>query len=63
VHHDPSLAEALLQWLEPSNLHDIKSFMGGIDFYSKFVSHFSKLTRPLHQFSHEAKYVWTTEAE
>ena len=41
VRLDPSWVQALAQWPAPSNVHDLKSFMGGINFYTKFVSHFS----------------------
>lgn len=41
VRPDPSRVWDLAQWLAPSNAHDLKSFMGGINFYRKFVSHFS----------------------
>jgi hypothetical protein len=43
VHLDPSWVQALAQWPTPSNTHDLKSFMGGINFYRKFVFHFSQL--------------------
>jgi hypothetical protein len=37
--------------------------MGGINFYIKFVSHFSQLARTLHQLSNQEKFVWNTEVE
>eukprot|EP00253_Pinus_taeda_P008244 PITA_08244 len=60
---DPSRVQALAQWPAPSSAHDLKSFMGGINFYRKFVSHFSQLARPLHQLSHQAKFIWDAEYE
>jgi hypothetical protein len=35
--------------------------MGGINFYRKFVSHFSQLAHPLHQLSNHAKFIWNAE--
>jgi len=63
VRPDPSRVQALAQWPAPSNAHNLKSFMGGINFYRKFVSHFSQLARPLHQLSHQAKFIWDAESE
>ena len=44
----PSQIQVLAQWSVPFNVHDIKSFMGDIDFYRKFVSHFSQFAHPLY---------------
>eukprot|EP00253_Pinus_taeda_P007128 PITA_07128 len=63
VRPDPSRVQALAQWPAPSSAHDLKSFMGGINFYRNFVSHFSQLARPLHQLSHQAKFIWDAESE
>ncbi len=63
VRPDPSRVQALAQWPAPSSAHDLKSFMGGINFYRKFVSHFSQLARPLHQLSHQVKFIWDAESE
>lgn len=63
MHPDPSRVQALEQWLAPSNAHDLKSFMGGINFYRKFVSHFSQLAHPLHQLANQAKFLWNPESE
>jgi hypothetical protein len=32
--------------------------MGGINFYRKFVSHFSQMARPLDQLTNEEKFIW-----
>ena len=53
----------MAQWPAPSNAHDLNSFMGGINFYKKFVSHFSQLARPLHQLSNQAKFLWNPKVE
>lgn len=60
---DPSRVKDLAQWKTPSNAHDLKSFMGGINFYWKFVSHLPQLAHPLHQLSHQTNFVSTPEDE
>jgi len=64
VHIPYSLAYAssyILGTTEPKNF--ISHFMRGINFYRKFISHFSQLACPLHQLSHQPKFVWTPEDE
>jgi hypothetical protein len=61
VRPDQSRVQISTQWPTPSNAHDLKSFMGDINFYMKFVSHFSQLAHPLHQLSNHAKFNWNAE--
>jgi hypothetical protein len=35
--------------------------MGGIEFYKKFVSHFSQLARPLHQLINQNNFIWNLD--
>ena len=51
------------QWPLPSSTSELKSFLGGINFYRKFIFHFSQIARPLHQMSNSATtFNWTNEA-
>jgi len=63
IHPDPAKVQALAQWLAPTSTLHLKSFMGGINFYCKFVSHFSQLARPLHHLANLSKFVCPKEAE
>jgi hypothetical protein len=63
VHPNPSRVKDLEKWPTPSNTYDLKSFMGGINFYRKIVYHFSQMAQPLHQLSHQEKIWWTLEDE
>lgn len=47
VETDPSKIEALKTWPRPSNLKELKSFLGLAGYYRRFVQDFSKITRPL----------------
>jgi hypothetical protein len=37
--------------------------MGGINFYHKFVYHFSQLAHPLHQLTNKEKFIWSPDAQ
>jgi len=61
----PDLAriKSLQQWPLPSSTSELKSFLGGINFYRKFILHFSQIARPLHQLSNSSTaFNWTNEA-
>jgi len=60
---DPTRIKSLQQWPLPSSASELKIFLGGINFYHKFILHFSQIARPLHQFSNSsAAFNWTNEA-
>jgi hypothetical protein len=37
--------------------------MGGINFYRKFVSHFSQLAHLLHQLTNKDNFIWFADAQ
>jgi len=49
IRPDVAHIQALTQWLVPTSVTHLKSFMGGINYYKNFVAHFSQWTRRLHQ--------------
>lgn len=62
IQPDPARIQALQNWPLPSSASELKSFMGGINFYRKFIMHFSEISRSLHQLSNiSATFLWTTE--
>ena len=46
---DPSKIEVLRDWKRPTNIHELRSFLGLANFYRKFVRGFSEIVHPLHQ--------------
>ena len=46
---DPSKIEVLRDWKCPTNIHELRSFLGLANFYKKFVRGFSEITHSLHQ--------------
>jgi len=61
---DPSKIEAVLKWEQPTNVREIRSFLGLASYYRRFVGGFSKLSGPLTTLTKKnARYVWTEECE
>jgi len=44
---DPHKVDAILNWPEPKNLHELRSFLGLGNYYRKFIQHYAKITTPL----------------
>jgi hypothetical protein len=63
-HSTKSMAriQALKQWPLPSSAKELKIFLGGINFYHKFIPSFSNLARPLHQLANTSStFIWNKE--
>jgi RNase H-like domain found in reverse transcriptase len=51
-------------WPIPTTLKQTQSFLGFGNFYRKFISHYSKLARPLNDLTKkDKKFEWTTECQ
>nr|KYP50295.1 Retrovirus-related Pol polyprotein from transposon 17.6 [Cajanus cajan] len=44
---DPSKVEAVLKWETPKSVSEIRSFLGLVGYYRRFIEGFSKLALPL----------------
>lgn len=40
--------EAIQEWKTPKDVRDVRSFLGFLNFYRRFIKDFSKMARPLH---------------
>ena len=57
---DPQRIEAIVNWKPPTNVIEIRSFLGLAGYYRKFVEGFSKLAAPLTKLTRkEEKFVWS----
>ena len=42
-----SKIESIKNWKLPSNLHELRSFLGAIDYYRDFIDKYARITAPL----------------
>ena len=60
VYVDPQKIEAIVNWKPPTNVTEIRSFLGLAGYYRKFVEGFPKLAAPLTKLTRkEEKFVWS----
>ena len=56
---DESKINAIKTWPQPTNLQQVRSFLGLTGFYRRFVKDFSTIASPLHALSKKnAPFVW-----
>ena len=44
---DPEKVEAVFNWQQPTNVSEIRSFLGLAEYYRRFIKRFSKIARPM----------------
>ena len=61
---DPAKVEAVKQLSQPKTVTEIRSFLGLVGYYRKFVEGFSKLAMPLTQLTRKGhKFIWSETCE
>lgn len=61
---DPSKVDSVLQWEVPKSVTEIRSFLGLVDYYRRFIQGFSMLALPLTQLTCKGKaFVWDMPCE
>ena len=61
---DPSKIETVVKWERPQTITEVRSFLGLIGYYRRFVEGFSKMVSPLTQLtSRDQPFSWTDECE
>lgn len=64
LHTDSNKIEAIRAAPSPTNVTELKSFMGLVNFYSKFCSNISDIMRPLYKLLQKnVKWQWNDECE
>jgi len=61
IHPNASHIQSLAQWPVHTSTTQLKSFMGGINYYCKFVSQFSQWARLIHQLANTKKFQWSPD--
>jgi hypothetical protein len=61
---DPRKVETVSNWRQPTNVSEIRSFLGLAGYYRRFIEGFSKISRPMTEFlKKEKKFNWTKSCE
>ena len=61
---DPEKIEAILSWKSPRNVTEVKSFLGLVGYYRRFIEGFSKIAKPLTNLTQKGvKFEWTEAYE
>ena len=62
VKPDPQKVKAINEFPTPRNTTGVKSYLGLIGYYRKFIPQFSKITKPLNDLlEKESKWQWEQE--
>jgi hypothetical protein len=57
---DPKKVEAVQTWPVPKNVHDVRSFLGLVNYFRKFIDHYSEIAVPLTNLTRKANaWDWT----
>jgi len=60
IHTDEEKTKAIKEWKRPSNLQELRSFLGLCTYYRKFVPGFATLAGPLHDLTcARQQFLWT----
>ena len=61
---DPTKVEAVLNWKQPKNVHEIRSFLGLAGYYRKFIKDFSRIANPMTKLTQKGvKVIWDDKCE
>ena len=61
---DPKKIEAIMNWPTPRNVIDVRSFMGLVRYYMRFIEGFSKVSHAITSLQKKGiKFEWTPRCE
>jgi hypothetical protein len=56
---DPSKLKEVLDWMPPTSVSEVQSFLGLADYYRRFIPNFSKVAKPITKLLKKGnKYIW-----
>jgi len=59
---DPEKLDTVAKWPVPTNVTEVRSFLGLCSYYLRFIEHFSGIAKPLHRLTEKERvFVWTEE--
>ena len=61
---DPTKVQEVLEWKAPTTVTEVRSFLGLVGYYRRFIPDFSKITKPMTRLLQKnEKFVWTPKCE
>jgi hypothetical protein len=64
IYVDPSKVQDVLSWNAPTSVGDIRSFLGLVGYYQRFIEGFSKISKPMTELlEKDKKFEWTPAYE
>ena len=61
---DPAKVQSVTEWLAPTSVGEIRSFLGLAGYYRRFIENFSKIAKPMTELlKKDTKFKWTEECE
>ncbi|WVZ52368.1 hypothetical protein U9M48_003437 [Paspalum notatum var. saurae] len=61
---DPSKVEDVLNWKQPQTVTEIRSFLGLVGYYRRFIMDFSKIAKPMTTLTQKnTKFAWSPKCE
>jgi hypothetical protein len=61
---DPSKVQDVLSWKTPTSVSDIRSFLGLVGYYRRFIKGFSRISKPMTELLEKDKdFKWTSACE
>src|SRR6185503_14659432 len=59
-----SKVQDVLDWKQPQNVHEIRSFLGLAGYYRRFIENFSKIAKPMTELmKNGVKFEWSPACE
>ena len=61
---DPTKVDIVTKWEVPTTVGEIRSFLGLMGYYRRFIENFSKIAKPMTELlKKDTKFIWTEECE
>ena len=59
-----SKVNAVKNWIRPCNINELRSFLGTVGYYRKFINNFAMLAAPLNKLlKKNVSFTWTEEQQ